>query len=282
MKIISNKFIVALFLSLLSSSAFADLNDADEMMMRATYKIQCGNSLGTCFMVLVPSTNWHGLNYAILVTAKHVLASTTGTNATIYLRPKNGNTFARKSFNVVLNSNGTNLWIGHPTADVAALCIPPSSSDAEFFQHSFPSLNDLADDNFIRERKVHPGDEVRVLGYPLGQESSLAGFPILRSGRIASYPLVPTDLIQTYLLDFRVFNGNSGGPAYMCERRTLVEGSLESVNVFKIMGLISQESLVTETTSGLEEDYVHRYNLGIGVMVPAQKITETIKLLNLK
>ena len=41
---------------------------------------------------------------------------------------------------------------------------------------------------------------------------------IRASGRIASYPITPTSKTRTFLLDFEVFEGNSGGPVFLYER----------------------------------------------------------------
>ena len=56
-----------------------------------------------------------------------------------------------------------------------------------------------------------------ALGFPQGLSANPAGFPILRSGRVASYPLGPSTAFPTFLLDFRVFPGNSGGPVWLDE-----------------------------------------------------------------
>jgi len=151
-------------------------------------------------------------------------------------------------------------------------------SDADI-QQVFPSTLMLADDKFLTDRKIHPGDEVRILGYPYGFEANDAGFPVLRSGRIASFPLTPTSKVQTFLLDFQVFRGNSGGPVYILERRALNDGDLTTVNVYQILGLVSEEATLNEPVSTLDENSVIRHQLGLGVVVQAQAIKEAIDLL---
>ena len=56
-----------------------------------------------------------------------------------------------------------------------------------------------------------------ALGFPRGLAANAAGFPILRSGRVASYPIAPAKIFPTFLLDFSVFPGNSGGPVFMTQ-----------------------------------------------------------------
>lgn len=106
---------------------------------------------------------------------------------------------------------GRPLWIRHPSQDIAAITIqaPP-----EFAKAAIP-LNWLADDNTFVQRGLEPGDEMMALGFPRGLSSNRAGFPILRWGRVASYPLSPVSSFPTFLMDFRVFDGNSGGPVFL-------------------------------------------------------------------
>jgi S1-C subfamily serine protease len=262
------------------SKSFAQLislSDWNEMMMRSTFKIQSGGLLGTCFIIVDPITNASNTGLAVLVTANHVLAEMAQTNATVFLRSFNGGKYSKKSFEFTITENGTNFWTKLPDADVAVMRINfPLGSD---YGHIFASVDDLADDKFLADFKIHPGDEVSVLGYPYGFEANDSGFPVLRSGRIASFPLEPASTYPTFLLDFQVFRGNSGGPVYMCERRSLIAGDVSSVNVFKILGLVSQEASINEPISTLDEQSTKRHPLGIGVVVEAQKIREAINLL---
>src|ERR1039457_302136 len=264
MSILIRIVIAGLLLCQVSMSCFASLIDSDEIMMRSTFKIQSGGMLGTCFIISEPYTNGSLTGSPVLVTAKHVLAGMTSTNATIIFRSKNDDAFSKMSFDIPIKANGTNLWTAHPTADIAVMRISnvPSSGD---FSHNWFTPADLADDKFLSERQIHPGDEVRILGYSYGFEANDSGFPILRNGRIASYPLMPTAKVQTFLIDFQVFRGNSGGPVYMCERRALNDGDLTSVNVFKILGLVSEEASINEPVSTLDEQSTIRHPLGIGV-----------------
>jgi S1-C subfamily serine protease len=85
----------------------------------------------------------------------------------------------------------------------------PTTADIDFLP-----MTVLASDKELEELEIHPGDRLFSLGFPLGVEANEAGFPILRSGNIASFPLLPTSKTKTFLFDFAVFGGNSGGPVY--------------------------------------------------------------------
>jgi S1-C subfamily serine protease len=125
-----------------------------------------------------------------------------------------------------------------------------------------------------------PGDEVRCLGFPLGIESNEAGFPVLRSGKIASYPLTPTEKTKSFLVDLRVFKGNSGGPVFFVENNRLVTSAIGRYqNLHFIIGLVSEEKLYTEAAIGPYSQELRQTQLGLAVVVHASIILQTIDLL---
>lgn len=251
------------------------LLDFDELVMRSTVKIYSGNNSGTGFILLAPVTGETNRASFVLVTAAHVLAGMPSSNVVISLRVNDKDTFKKLTHEIPIRVGGTNLWTTHPTADVAAMRLSlPRVSD---FSHL--SIEILRDDKFLVDFRIHPGDEVRVLGFPYGYEANNAGFPVLRSGRIASYPLTPTTNNPTLMIDFRVFRGNSGGPVYMSERRSLIKGALETVSIRGIIGLVSKEAKISESVVSLNEQSVRSYDLGLGIVVPSRFILETIELL---
>src|SRR4030095_12335637 len=126
-----------------------------------------------------------------------------------------------------------------------------------------------ADDTFTKYR-VGAGDEMMALGFPRGLAANQAGFPILRSGRVASYPIAPAKIFPTFLLDFSVFPGNSGGPVYMSEQAHRRPGGdvQGSQDVEFIAGLLTQQ--VELNSERLE----------IGIVTHAKYIRETIALVD--
>src|SRR5205807_4449283 len=117
-------------------------------------------------------------------------------------------------------------------------------------------------------------DNFECLGYPLGTESSDAGFAVLRSGRLASYPLLPTARTKTFLLDFMVFKGNSGGPVYMVESTRTYQHMTHMGTINFIAGIVTEEKLFTEQFGGQYFAEAHQYQLGLAVVVHASLIKE--------
>jgi S1-C subfamily serine protease len=244
----------------------------DEALMRATVKIQSGAVIGSGFILLDPIRGLTNMGGFVLVTAAHVFADMPSTNILLSLRTEDRGAYQRCPYEIEIRKDGTNLWTQHPSADVAAMRIRlPFTSDPPRLDRSI-----LGTEQWFKDFRIHPGDELRVLGFPYGWEANNVGFPVLRSGRIASYPITPFTNNPTFQIDFHVFPGNSGGPVYIAERRSLVDGDLSSVTIRAIVGLVSKEAKMTETVTSLNEQTIRTYQLGLGIVVPAPFIEETI------
>jgi S1-C subfamily serine protease len=166
----------------------------------------------------------------VIVTAAHVLNEMTGNSVTVIMRRKQGDSSWQEApIEVPIRLEGRPLWVQHPRADVAAVYLPPVPDD---LHTALVGTEFLASDEALAKIEIHPGDELNVLGYPLGF-SNPGGFAVLRSGKIASYPLIPTRNHPYFLLDFRVFKGNSGGPVYLVETSRLYGGVMN-------MGLVQR------------------------------------------
>jgi S1-C subfamily serine protease len=63
-------------------------------------------------------------------------------------------------------------------------------------------------DNLI----IAPGDELMVIGYPLGFYDSLHNYPIVRTGAVASAYPIPFQGKPLFLVDARLAPGTSGSP----------------------------------------------------------------------
>ena len=168
---------------------------------------------------------------------------------------------------------GKQMWVKNPTADVAAIYIGLPTEITPIVSTLL-----LADDDFLTANEVHPGEDLNVLGYPLGYGGP-GGFPVLRSGKIASYPLVPVKNNPFFLLDFRVFQGNSGGPVYMVSSGRIYGGIVHADGIQGVFGLVSEELSATEELHGLYESRAEKYPLSLAKIVPAAFIKDTLELL---
>ena len=231
------------------------LLELNTVLMRSTFMLAGEGSIGTAFIIGRPSekdATW--LSY-VMVTAAHVLEEMKGNYATLFLRKKN-ESYQKVPYQFDIRRDGKPLWIRHPdeTVDVAVMYVLlPRGIDIVLLPTGM-----LADDEALEKFEIHPGDELMCLGYPLGAEGTEAGFPILRSGKIASYPLIPTKQTKTFLYDFRVFRGNSGGPVYFVQSGRTYAGGMHVQTIQFIAGLVSKETVIKETVKSLyEKKHIH-------------------------
>ena len=217
-------------------------------------------TVATGFLVSDPTPD--GRPRIVLVTAKHVFEGIVGDKATIGYRTQQADGEWRFTPQQIdIRESGRELWTDHPSRDVAVISVqaPPV-----FAKAAIP-LSWLADDKAFTKYHLAPGDEMMALGFPQGLSANSAGFPILRSGRIASYPLAPSSEFPTFLLDFRVFPGNSGGPVYLnAPEPADSQTQSDAPDLPCVAGILTQE---------VELDH---QNLGIGIVTDARFIRETL------
>jgi V8-like Glu-specific endopeptidase len=215
-------------------------------------------TVGTGFLIQAPRPD--GTPRTVLVTAAHVFEKMPNEKARIGYRVANADgswSYTPQSL-PIRTSGGDELWTKHPTRDVAAIAIQAP----EAFAKAAIPLNWLAADDTFAKQNVTAGDEMMALGFPRGLAANQAGFPILRSGRVASWPVAPANIYPTFLLDFSVFPGNSGGPVFMSDPAKGPEGDGQF-----IAGLLTQQV------------ELNKERLEIGIVTHAKYIRETIALL---
>lgn len=250
--------------------------ELNTVLMESTFRLEAAGSVGTGFVVGRPlkgePTRWA----YVLLTAAHVLESLAGEQVAIVLRLKDpSGEWQRLPTSFRIRDGNQALWVKHPEADVAAMHVRLPEGVIK----TLLPTGLLANDETLRQYEVHPGDKLFCLGFPLGAESSQSGFAILRSGNIASYPLLPTSRVKTYLFDFEVFPGNSGGPVYFIDSMRAYGGATKVGVIQFIMGLVTKERLITHRVEGLYERREQRYPLALAEVVHASLIKETIELL---
>ena len=220
-------------------------------------------TVATGFLVSAPRPD--GAPRTVLVTAAHVLTRMTEPEARIGWRVAQADgswTFAPEPLRI-READGSGLWTQHPERDIAVMEV--RAPDA-FARAAIP-LAWLADETTFDQWQVGPGDELMALGYPHGLSANRAGFPILRLGRISSYPLTPIRAFPTFLLDFAVAQGNSGGPVFWTPSARRRPDAPTPDHPF-IAGV-----LVQEVQGGGE-------GIDLGVVAHAQYVRETITLMD--
>lgn len=279
--------ISVLAIALLSGTAHAEF-EINTTLMHYTYRIEGPTvkpnvvTCGTVFVMGIPDANRPGEGQAVLVTAAHVLEGISGETATIYLREKMANGKFKKVPHVLQIRKGKDpLWVRHPIVDVAIMKIDlPAFVSKQTKEFPGLSTDRFADDEMMEKYEIHPGDQLLCLGYPRGAEANASGFSILRSGKIASYPLTPAKDIKSFLFDFEVFNGNSGGPVYFVDKGRRYGGTTYMGETIQfVAGIVTEQKYYVQS---VKPQKVLLGKLKLGVVVPAHFIKETLALLDKK
>lgn len=250
--------------------------ELNTILMESTFKIEGRNAIGTGFVLGRPYLKEPKKLRYVLVTAAHIFEENIGEHVIVHMRRKlDSSRWERLPRRIRIRANGQPLWTRHPEADVAVMYLPMPEGTIK----TLVPTTLLADDETLAKFEFHPGDELHCLGYPLGAESNQAGFPILRSGKIASYPLLPTKETKTFLFDFRVFRGNSGGPVFLVHSGRTYGGAMHIGTIQLIIGLVSKEKIWTEEIPELYGSRQQIHTLGLGEVVHASLIKEALELL---
>lgn len=245
--------------SLGTKSANAD--DFHTDMMRATVKLRHDSSTAAGFVLRQSRPQDKGGSRSVLVTAAHVLEKTHGAETTLVYRVRESEgVYKKQTMSLAIRKDDKPLWTKHSTEDVAVMpiVIPEGADLSEL------SVDALANDDLLRQHKIHPGQTIACLGYPHKVEANEAGFPILRIGAIASFPLIPSTTNKTFLFSANTFEGDSGGPIYHAESG-LILGLMHGQH------FLDEEMVLIYGTSKL------RHRLGLGIVVQSASIRQTLE-----
>lgn len=270
-----NSLIALLWCLIMLSSIAGAQNNFCEIMMRSTFQISDGQSAGTVFIMGRPDPVATQTAYYVMITADHVLSCFRGDTATLALRTLENGEYKQLPHKVKIRDAGKPLWVKHPSTDVAAMYVSlPRNCDLRLI-----STDLLATDDFYNEFEIQPGDEVFVFGFPLGLPANPAGFPILRSARIANFPLTPVASTVTFLVDFEIFPGNSGGPVLLNSQNRFYKGGTHIGITRSLLGIVSQEMAPSQTINTLDETITKKYKVKVAIAVHAYFVKEILKLL---
>lgn len=237
-----------------------------------------GDLCATGFFVCVPfkSPDLWDKRICYFVTAGHVAKELSGKPIFFLVNKRGGGVTGLEPMD--------SRWGVHPTdktADVAIIQVRnPEDGDIATI-----ASKDLVTAEDITTERVGVGDEVFMTGLFTEAPGSKRNMPIVRHGNIA---MIPDEQIQTdmgfadaYLVEARSIGGLSGSPVFVRPsiEVNVDEGRLHGTGPMKLLGLMHghwdiKESEINEPS--IVHDRKRGVNLGIGVVVPASKILETI------
>lgn len=237
--------------------------------------------MGTGFFVAVPVDGRPDLNFVYLVTAKHVIEDTKKNSIDGYIHLRLNTRDEGYEF-VHVNSD---MWVTHATdesIDASVLMVAPDRD--KYSYKAIPLFMSLTHEH-SNYSLVGAGDEVFITGLFVKQFGKQRNIPIIRTGNIA---MMNEEPVQTkygqsdaILIEARSIGGLSGSPVFVHKFAVEVEdGDLfyrTGGNQLFWLGLIHGHWDEETTPDSLEMDTsVDRVNMGIAVVVPAEKILEVI------
>lgn len=240
-----------------------------------------GDILGTGFFVKVPSARFSPpASYVYLVTAKHVVDDIGDSEPYILATGMDGT--AKQ-----LTHIGEKWW-AHPSDDSADVIVRQVAFQPNLV-HLAINVKDFVLPDSIKKGEVVEGDETFMAGY-FSPISSTRNLPIVRHGNVA---MLPSEQIQTeygyadvYLVEARSIGGISGSPVFVrpplrygIEMPKGTTALFDAIGQFKLLGVMHGHWDIKESRMNEHEvihDRKHGVNMGIGIVVPAVKLLETL------
>jgi hypothetical protein len=230
----------------------------------------------------------HGYRFLHLVTAEHVVSGLLSRGHEIWVR---------------MNGAGGGLvnegpierqyWSFHPDSersptDVAVIPFNPR-----------PNLNIKAIEivgpdpmagtaEIIAEQKIGPGEEIAVIGLFRSHHGIDKAIPVVRVGHISVMREEPVHTkycgyIDAYLVEVMSIGGLSGSPVFVSMppmRIVDLKVQMTDAKQFYLLGLMHGHfdirNLNEDAVSDGEQDALGSINTGLGVVVPVEKIIETM------
>lgn len=259
-------------LFLLTSPGLLPAAERGQRIVEATYKVTDGQTAATSFLLHRELPEGKGTQI-LLVTAAHVLENFKGEQIRVLLRKPNGDDGVTPvPWTIRIRQGNQPLWKQHPQLDAAALPLQPP---ADLPVKSLP-VDILAAPETWEQQAFEPGDLIRVVGYPHAMqfEPNPQGYPTTRLGTLAGFPVKPSEKSRVFLIDANVFEGDSGGPIYFLGDKP-ADGGPRTV---RILGLLHGQHFLNEGFRTVYQSGEMRHRFGIGIVIPAPAILETVDL----
>jgi hypothetical protein len=254
------------------SNAVIALETREEQGDDSTYHTVATGTL-LAFRIDMDTPEAGGHQYALwLVTNKHVVQ-----DARLWARFNRGETSDRFELDLV-DPAGNPVWRGHPDFDVTVTAINPEaleSAGAEFH----PITDDLLlSTQRMRDLGVSAGDDLFVLGFPLGFGGRDRKYVVARHGSIARLDEEIVDDAHAYLVDCITFPGNSGGPVVLRPTLTSLEG-IEPINKAHVIGIVSAYMPYTDVAVSRQTQQprvTFEENSGLTWVVPIDAVEDLV------
>lgn len=178
---------------------------------------------------------------------------------------------------LILRKNGVALFTESDDFDLAVIIAPEEIKQrVANEQHRCMAISpaQIGDDN-----DTYDGADVFVLGFPGLVGELYRHRALMRSGMIA-WTDTKAPSSREFLIDSRIFPGNSGGPVFSSAAGMTRDASISSSKPIKLLGLVSQTiNAKPELAFGVRvpEDAIVIGNAGVGIIEPAAELLKLMR-----
>ena len=220
-------------------------------------------------------------NYRLfLVTNRHVLAD----RGDLLIRVNTREGAARR-VRLPLTGGESRGWAVHPDerVDVAVVLINARVLLEAGIELGYFRPTDMAFVSTMKELDIGPGEELFVLGFPMGMSGVERNYVIARSGMIARLDDEMLTASRTFLIDAAVFPGNSGGPVIVKPNSDSLAGR-RPIDQAYLIGMVRSYLPYEEIAYSLQTEpptprMVFTENSGLADVIPMDCVKEAADLL---
>jgi trypsin-like peptidase len=213
-----------------------------------------------------------------LATNRHVIAGRD--DLLIRVNTKGG---AARRVRLPLRAAG---WAPHPQdgVDVAVVLLNARVLIEAGTELSYFRPTDTALVSAMTALDIGPGEELFVLGFPLGMSGVERNYVIARSGMIARFDREILTATRTFLIDASVFPGNSGGPVIVKPNSDTLAGR-RPIDQAYLIGMVRSYLPYEEVAYSLQSDpptprMVFTENSGLAEVIPIDCVKEAADALS--
>lgn len=245
-----------------------------------SHAVPSAKYLGTAFLVVLRGRNGNG--FVHLVTAAHVAELVDPGD---WLFGMNEKTRGK-----IWIQGGSVKWWYHPTEKDAVDCAVTIFASDKIIDYDIEYIPQemFVTNESIKKFSLGIGDEINVVGLFTRFHGSDRHVPIVRTGNVAMMPSerVPIDKnteMDVYLAEGRSIGGLSGSPVFIRESLHMpikdADGKTKPFlgqGQLHFLGLMRGHWETELLPAKVQKEQVEAVNMGISVVVPAQKIWEVL------
>ena len=174
--------------------------------------------------------------------------------------------------------NGDDCFVLGDPFDVAVCVLNGGALSEGGAEYGVIPDNGFLDLDAMEKQQVGGGDDVFVLGFPMGLAGTERKYAIARSGAIARVDREIVSETGSYLIDCTVFPGNSGGPVLLRPEPVALQGR-KPRNKVHLIGIVSgyvpYSDVATSQQTGRPR-VTFEENSGLATVVPLDAVIDLV------